>query len=75
MSRYVRCEKVTLSDGSVAFVRSAGPLTEFDRAAIEAFNEFLKCQNCAQRHKCALYGCWEEMDDAAQKGPEQKGDQ
>lgn len=54
--RRVRCEPVELSDGTMAYARSAGPLTEGDIRALEGFNSILKCHDCLSREQCALDG-------------------
>lgn len=69
MSRRVRCERVTLDDGSSALVRTWGQMTEADRRALNAFNDFLKCQDCTTREKCALSGCAEiELSEPSKGG-------
>lgn len=40
--RSLRCQPVTLSDGTVVYARSRGELTDEDRAALETFNQLLK---------------------------------
>jgi hypothetical protein len=69
-----RCVPIELPDGTVAYGMVSGPLTEEDRRAVLEFHEFLKCQTCPQRHKCALYGCAKEMSDATPERPIQESD-
>lgn len=52
----MRCERVTLSDGTTAFAYSAGPLTDEDLEAVEGFNTILKCFDCLSREQCAMDG-------------------
>lgn len=61
VSRYRWCERVVLDDGSIGYAYCAGPLTDEDFKAVNDFNVFLKCQECGDRHKCALNGCLKAM--------------